>query len=195
MATELVDMSKKAVSGFMPSMRPFGPSATASTSAGTGREVNTTSLASATWRGELAQTAPLPIMPSPIKPTRISILPRLRPTPKDRECGRADRLSASLAGAFRALFDELVARRADRCRTGRAAITVEGRIAAEFQRVGDELGACRPTRRAARVSDVLVGEVDGPDDGLCIPTGERVGSAGRRVPVLKKRQSRGRPAG
>jgi len=33
--TELVDMSKNAVSGFMPSMSPFGPSATASTSAGT----------------------------------------------------------------------------------------------------------------------------------------------------------------
>src|SRR5260370_87707 len=102
MATELVDMSKKAVSGFMPSMRPFGPSATASTSAGTGREVNTTSLASATWRGELAQTAPLarngsgaarlrswavgwwpavcrlaarpiPLMPRPVKPDRMRV--------------------------------------------------------------------------------------------------------------------------
>src|ERR1700735_2059036 len=43
--TELVDMSKNAVSGFMPSMRPLGPSATASTSAGTGSEGNTTLLA------------------------------------------------------------------------------------------------------------------------------------------------------
>ena len=31
--TELVDMSKKAVSGRMPSISPFGPSATCSTSA------------------------------------------------------------------------------------------------------------------------------------------------------------------
>src|SRR5215472_8383143 len=40
-ATELVDMSKKAVSGRMPSISPFGPSATCSTSAGTGNEVKT----------------------------------------------------------------------------------------------------------------------------------------------------------
>ena len=57
-ATELVDMSKNAVSGFMPSISPFGPSATASTSAGTGSEVNTTSDAAATCRGELAHSAP-----------------------------------------------------------------------------------------------------------------------------------------
>ena len=84
----------------MPSISPFGPSATASTSAGTGSEVKTTSVCSATCFGELAQTAPfarngsaaarlrscttswcpafcrlaampLPIMPSPINPTRI----------------------------------------------------------------------------------------------------------------------------
>jgi hypothetical protein len=43
-ATELVDMSKKAVSGRMPSISPFSPSATCSTSAGTGKEVKTISL-------------------------------------------------------------------------------------------------------------------------------------------------------
>src|SRR5215472_14921603 len=99
-ATALVDMSKKAVSGRMPSISPFGPSATCSTSAGTGSDVKTTSLCAPTSRGELAQTAPfarngsaaarlrscttsscpaccrlaampLPIMPSPINPARI----------------------------------------------------------------------------------------------------------------------------
>jgi len=35
-ATELVDMSKKALSRRRPSISPFGPSATCSTSAGTG---------------------------------------------------------------------------------------------------------------------------------------------------------------
>src|SRR5258708_5606051 len=189
-------MSKNAVSGFMPAMRPFGPSATASTSAGTGREVNTTSEASATWRGELAQTAPLarngsaaarlrswtvswwpafcrlaamplPIMPSPMKPTRISILPtlsdQLRPLPASGggtgeggvQPGQAQ-ASPALAGV---LFDELVAGRADRRRAGRAAIAVEGRIAVEFQRIGDELGAHRPTRcGAARIGDGLIGD-------------------------------------
>ena len=58
-ATELVDMSKNAVSGFMPSINQLGPSATASTSAGTGSEVKMTSEASATARGELAHSAPL----------------------------------------------------------------------------------------------------------------------------------------
>ena len=57
-ATELVDMSKNAVSGFMPSISPFGPSATASTSAGTGSEVNTTSACSASAFGLSAQIAP-----------------------------------------------------------------------------------------------------------------------------------------
>ena len=57
-ATELVDMSKKAVSGRMPSISPFGPSATCSTSAGTGNEVKTISLCAPTSFGELTQTAP-----------------------------------------------------------------------------------------------------------------------------------------
>jgi hypothetical protein len=43
-ATELVDMSKKATSGRMPSINPLAPSATCSTSAGTGSEVKTISL-------------------------------------------------------------------------------------------------------------------------------------------------------
>jgi hypothetical protein len=38
-ATELVDMSKNAASRRMPSISPFGPGATRSTSAGTGSEV------------------------------------------------------------------------------------------------------------------------------------------------------------
>jgi hypothetical protein len=42
-ATELVDMSKKAVSGRIPSINPFAPDATCSTSAGTGSEVKTIS--------------------------------------------------------------------------------------------------------------------------------------------------------
>ena len=57
-ATELVDMSKNAVSGFIPSMSPLGPSATASTSAGTGSEVNTTSICSPSALGLSAQVAP-----------------------------------------------------------------------------------------------------------------------------------------
>jgi hypothetical protein len=96
----MVDMSKKAVSGRIPSISPFGPSATCSTSAGTGSEVKTISLCAPTSFGELTQTAPfarngsaaarerscttswcpafcklaamaLPIMPRPINPTRI----------------------------------------------------------------------------------------------------------------------------
>jgi len=99
-ATEFVDMSKKAVSGRMPSISPLAASATCSTSAGTGSEVKTISVCSPTCFGELAQTAPfarngsaaarlrscttsscpafcrlaampLPIMPSPMNPARI----------------------------------------------------------------------------------------------------------------------------
>src|SRR5205807_9913005 len=92
--------------------------------------------------------------------------------------GGAGSIGRAQASAARgdALFDELVARGADRRRAGRAAIAVEGRITAEFQGIGEKLGACRPTRRgAARVSDTLIGEVDGPRDVLRAPAGERVG--------------------
>jgi hypothetical protein len=57
-ATELVDMSKKVVSGRIPSISPFAPSATDSTSAGTGSELKMISVCSATCFGELAQMAP-----------------------------------------------------------------------------------------------------------------------------------------
>ena len=43
-ATELVDISKKALSGRMPSINLFGPSAACSTSDGTGNEVKTISV-------------------------------------------------------------------------------------------------------------------------------------------------------
>src|SRR5438132_2877972 len=93
-------MSKRALSGYIPSISPFAPSATCSTSAGTGSEVKTISVCWATSFGELAHTAPfarngsaaarlrscttrscpafcklaampLPIMPSPMNPTRM----------------------------------------------------------------------------------------------------------------------------
>jgi hypothetical protein len=50
----------KAVSGRMPSISPLGPSATCSTSAGTGNDVKTSLLWEPTSFGELAHTAPLP---------------------------------------------------------------------------------------------------------------------------------------
>jgi hypothetical protein len=57
-ATESVGMSKKAVSGRMPSIIPFPPSSTDAISVGTGSEVKTISVCSPTCFGELAQTAP-----------------------------------------------------------------------------------------------------------------------------------------
>jgi len=99
---ELVVRSKQALPFWNPLSRPCSPSATDSISSGPGREVNTISVASATLRGESAQTAPawmwgaaasrlrswttsscpdfwrfdamlLPMMPSPMNPTFIVI--------------------------------------------------------------------------------------------------------------------------
>src|SRR5216683_451388 len=86
---------------------------------------------------------------------RTSACDQLPPSPPQRHVG-GGKGGGSVAGSIGeaqalaavsgGLFDELVAGRADRQRAGRAAIAVEGRIAAEFQRIGDELGACCPAR-------------------------------------------------
>ena len=57
-AGESVERSKYTLPSARPVPSPCSPSATASTSTGPGSEVNTTSDASATARGESAQVAP-----------------------------------------------------------------------------------------------------------------------------------------
>lgn len=92
------------------------------------------------------------------------------------------------------LFDQLVARAADRRRADTGAIIAEVRTAAEARLEYDELRArSRVNATAARVGDGLVGEIDGPGDVLRRSPAERIGSARRRVPILENCESRGRP--